>query len=86
MAINPVRTGYAAIADEWLGIRPGTDGLFILALVHELLRLGRVDLDYLARLTDAGWLVVDAPGTAEDGLYARDEQGRHLVVDDRPGP
>ena len=64
VAINPVRTGYAAIADEWLGIRPGTDGLFVLALVHELLRLGRVDLDYLARLTDAGWLVVDAPGTA----------------------
>ena len=67
VAINPVRTGYAAIADEWLGIRPGTDGLFILALVHELLRLGRVDLDYLARLTDAGWLVVDAPGTATMG-------------------
>ena len=65
VAINPVRTGYAAIADEWIGIRPGTDGLFVLALVHELLRLGRVDLDYLARLTDAGWLVVDAPGTAE---------------------
>ena len=38
VAINPVRTGYAAIADEWIGIRPGTDGLFILALVHELLR------------------------------------------------
>jgi anaerobic selenocysteine-containing dehydrogenase len=48
VAINPVRTGYAAIADEWVGIRPGTDGLFILALVHELLRLGRIDLDYRA--------------------------------------
>ena len=40
VAINPVRTGYAAIADEWIGIRPGTDGLFVLALIHELLRLG----------------------------------------------
>ena len=49
VSINPVRTGYSAIADEWIGIRPGTDGLFVLALVHELLRLGRVDLDYLAR-------------------------------------
>ena len=27
ISINPVRTGYAAIADEWVGIRPGTDGL-----------------------------------------------------------
>ena len=33
-----------------------------MALIHELLRLGRVDLDYLARLTDAGWLVDRRPG------------------------
>ena len=80
VAINPVRTGYAAIADEWVPIRPGTDGLFILALIHELLRLGCVDLDYLAGLTDAGWLVIDAPGTDRHGLYARDERGRPLAV------
>ena len=85
VAINPVRTGYAALADEWLGIRPGTDGLFVLALVHELLRLGRVDLDYLTELTDAAWLVVDAPGTEVDGLYARDPQGRALGVDAATG-
>ncbi len=85
VAINPVRTGYAAIADEWLGIRPGTDGLLVMALIHELLRLGRVDLDYLAQRTDAGWLVIDAPGTAEDGLYGRDQQGRPLVLDAATG-
>ncbi|HUA76973.1 MAG TPA: molybdopterin-dependent oxidoreductase, partial [Acetobacteraceae bacterium] len=28
VSINPVRTGYSAIADEWIGLRPGTDGLF----------------------------------------------------------
>ena len=32
-----MRTGYSAIADEWIGIRPGTDGLFVAALIHELL-------------------------------------------------
>ena len=85
VAINPVRTGYAALADEWLGIRPGTDGLLVLALVHELLRLGQVDIDYLERLTDAAWLVVDAPGAASDGLYARDPQGRPLGVDAETG-
>ena len=36
VAVNPVRTGYSAIADEWIGIRPGTDGLFVMALIHEL--------------------------------------------------
>jgi anaerobic selenocysteine-containing dehydrogenase len=51
-----VRTGYNAIADEWIGIRPGTDGLFVMALIHELIRTDRVDLDYLARYTNAhGW-------------------------------
>ena len=38
VSVNPVRTGYSAIADEWVGIRPGTDGLFVLSLVHELLK------------------------------------------------
>ena len=50
VAVNPCRTGYGAIADEWIGIRPGTDGLFVLALVHELLKAGRIDLDYLDAL------------------------------------
>ena len=71
VSVNPIRTGYSAIADEWLGIRPGTDGLFILALVHELLKAGKIDADYLARYTNAAWLVVDAPGSADDGLFAR---------------
>ncbi|MCC5794339.1 MAG: molybdopterin-dependent oxidoreductase [Chromatiales bacterium] len=78
-AVNPVRTGYAAIADEWLGIRPGTDGLFIGALLHELLRTQRVDIDYLLRYTNAGWLVISDPGAADDGLFARDSDGTTLA-------
>ena len=81
VSVNPVRTGYSAIADEWLGITPGTDGLFALALIHELLRAGRVDLDYLIRYTNAPWLVLRDPGGAEDGLFARDGDGRPLVWD-----
>ncbi|MCC7274610.1 MAG: molybdopterin-dependent oxidoreductase, partial [Alphaproteobacteria bacterium] len=38
VSVNPVRTGYSAIADEWIGIRPGSDGLLVMALIHELLR------------------------------------------------
>ena len=47
-----------------VGIRPGTDGLFVLALIHELLAAGKIDLDYLVRYTNAAWLVIDAPGRA----------------------
>jgi sulfite dehydrogenase (quinone) subunit SoeA len=81
VAVNPVRSGYGAIADEWIGIRPGTDGLFAFALIHELLTADRIDLDYLVRHANAHWLVVRNPGGADDGLFARDEEGRALCWD-----
>jgi anaerobic selenocysteine-containing dehydrogenase len=79
VSVNPVRTGYNAVADEWIGIRPGTDGLFVGALIHELFRTQQIDLDYLQRYTNSGWLVIDAPGTGDDGLFARGEDGDQLV-------
>ncbi len=81
VAINPVRTGYNAIADEWIGIKPGTDGLLIGGLIHELLRTEQIDLDYLVAYTNAPWLVIQAPGAADDGLIARDGAGKPLVFD-----
>jgi anaerobic selenocysteine-containing dehydrogenase len=78
VAVNPVRSGYGAIADEWIGIRPGTDGLFAFALIHELLRADRIDLDYLVRYTNAHWLVIRNPGGADDGLFVRDANGDAL--------
>ena len=81
VAINPVRTGYNAIADEWIGIRPGSDGMFVAGLIHELLTTQNVDLDYLVRYTNGPWLVIQAPGTAHDGLIARDDKGKPLCFD-----
>ncbi|HMM56051.1 MAG TPA: molybdopterin oxidoreductase family protein [Rudaea sp.] len=83
VAINPVRTGYAAIADEWIGIRPGTDGLFVGALIRQLLIHDRIDFDYLVKYTNAHHLVVRNPGGADDGLIARDAQGNALCWDKR---
>ena len=84
VAINPVRTGYNAVADDWLSITPGTDGLLILALVHELMRAGRVDLDYLIRYTNAPYLVNGDDG-AQNGLFVRDILGKPMVIDRRTG-
>mgnify|MGYP001766868573 FL=1 len=81
VSVNPIRTGYSAIADEWVGIRPGTDGLFVGALIHELLAAQKIDGEYLTRFTNAPWLVVEKPGTAEHGLLARDRDGNTLVWD-----
>ncbi len=85
VAVNPVRSGYGAIADEWIGIRPGTDGQFAFALIHELLRSDRIDLDYLVRYTNAHWLVIHNPGGADDGLFARDADGNALCFDRTTG-
>ena len=85
VSVNPVRTGYSAIADEWIAIRPGTDGLFIMALIHELLRADRFDGEYLVRTSNAAWLVIDAPGAPEDGMFARDADGEPLCFDHRSG-
>ena len=85
VSVNPVKTGYSAVADEWVGIRPGTDGLFVLALVHELLRTDRIDLDWMVRYTNAHWLVIRNPGGADDGLFARDEAGKPLAWDKAAG-
>ncbi len=81
IGVNPIRTGYNAVADEWVGITPGTDGLFILSLVHCLLKAGKVDLDYLARYTNAACLVNGDEVSDEYGLILKDEEGRDLVWD-----
>jgi anaerobic selenocysteine-containing dehydrogenase len=81
VAINPVRTGYNAIADEWIGIKPGTDGLLVGALIHELLRTSNVDLEYLVRYTNAHWLVARAPQSKDDGLFIRDSDGKPMCWD-----
>ena len=85
VSVNPVRTGYSAIADEWVGIKPGTDGLFVAALIHELIKADKVDFDYLIRHTNAPWLVIRDPGAEDDGLFLRDDDGNPCVFDKTTG-
>ncbi|MEX1233974.1 MAG: molybdopterin oxidoreductase family protein [Roseovarius sp.] len=85
IGINPIRSGYNAVADDWVGITPGTDGLFILALVHELMKAGRIDVDYLSRYTNAPVLVNGDPKSPEHGLFLRDAEGKPQVIDRNTG-
>ncbi|VDC32958.1 molybdopterin-dependent oxidoreductase [Pseudogemmobacter humi] len=84
ISVNPVRTGYSAVADDWYGITPGTDGLLILSLIHCLLEAGKVDLDYLARFTNAPMLVNATPGP-EQGLLVKNAGSQPFVIDRRSG-
>ena len=71
ISINPIRTGYSAVADEWVPIKPGTDGALLLALIHEILKLGLYDRDFLIQYTNAAELVVDDPDRDDHGLFSR---------------
>jgi len=71
ISINPIRTGYSAIADEWIPIKPGTDGALLMALLHELIRTDTLDHAFLKRFTNAPQLVVLDAG-AREGLFAFD--------------
>ena len=71
ISINPVRTGYSAIADEWIPIKPGTDGALFMALLHEVIANDQIDHAFLKRNTNAPQLVVLDQGERE-GLFAFD--------------
>ena len=71
VSINPVRTGYQAVADEWIPIKPGTDAMLALSLVHVLLKNELFDWEFLIRYTNAHYLVVDKPREKGNGLFYR---------------
>jgi sulfite dehydrogenase (quinone) subunit SoeA len=85
VGINPIRTGYNAVADDWYGITPGTDGLLILSIIHLLFKAGRIDLAYLGRFTNAPCLVNEDPASPQNGLLLRDEDGKPQVIDRNTG-
>ena len=72
VSVNPVRTGYSAIADEWVPIRPGTDGAFLLAVVNEIITQGLYDRAFVARYTNGGHLVIADESSPRHGLLATD--------------
>lgn len=77
VAVDPV-CGYAASkAEEWIPIRPGTDGAFILAIINLLINeYGFFDADFLKKKTNAPYLIGD------DGLYVRESgNGKPMVWD-----
>ncbi|MBI4528209.1 MAG: molybdopterin-dependent oxidoreductase [Deltaproteobacteria bacterium] len=79
VVVDPVGTNAAAKADEWVPIRPGTDGAFILSLLNVLLNeLSCYDREFLSQRTNGSYLV---DGNA---LYLRENgTGKPLIWDQR---
>jgi len=52
VVIDPRRTESAAVADQYLAIRPGTDVFLLLALLHEVFASSKVDMAHLGPHAD----------------------------------
>ena len=81
VGVNPARTGYQAIADEWVAIKPGTDAMLALSMLYVLLKNNQFDWEFLIRYTNAAHLVVHTPGEKGHGLMLRNSEGKNLVWD-----
>ena len=81
ISVNPIRTGYSAIADEWVPIKPGTDGAFIMAMLRIILEEDIYDKEFLVEYTNSGQLVIQDESSSDHGMMARDEDGNALWWD-----
>ena len=81
VVVDPICSPMASKADEWVPIRPGTDGALALSMMHVLLNeLGIFDRSFVLTQTNAPYLV------AADGHYVRDPaSGKPLVWDEAAG-
>lgn len=77
VVVDPFCSNAAAKADEWLPIKPGTDGALALAMLHVMVcELGIYDVAFLKHQSNGVYLV------RHDGRYARDRgSGKPLVWD-----
>ncbi|MBI2848674.1 MAG: molybdopterin-dependent oxidoreductase [Chloroflexi bacterium] len=75
VVVDPMGSNAAAKADDWLPIRPGTDGALALAMLNILLNeLGIYDGQFLKRYTNAPYLI------GPDGYYVRDRETQKPLV------
>ena len=81
IGVNPIRTGYNAVADDWVGITPGTDGL-VHPVAGPLTDEGRQDRPGLSgALHQCAGSGERRSKIAEYGLFLRDDDGKPLVMD-----
>tara|TARA_R110000751_G_scaffold13424_8_gene45097 strand:- start:175 stop:2583 length:2409 start_codon:yes stop_codon:yes gene_type:complete len=69
VVVDPRQAGLARRADEWLRVRPGTDGALALGLAHVMIARGWHDAEFLRAWTNAPALVREDTGRL---LRARD--------------
>ncbi len=57
IVMDPIRVGFATKADQWLQIRPGTDGALALCLAGILIKENLFDVDFVRNWTNGPLLI-----------------------------
>ncbi len=75
VVLDPVLTPSAVKADEWIPIKPGTDGAFLLALINVIIyELRTIDIPFLKNSTNSPYLV------GETGYFLRDSRSNKALL------
>ena len=75
IVVDPVCNQAAAKADEWIPIRPGTDGALALAMLNILLNeVAIYDAEFIKKYTNGPYLI------GADGHYFRDESSKKPLI------
>lgn len=74
--IGLIFDGTAGFADEFYGVKPGSDGYLAMAMIDYILANDCQDNQYLRDHTVAGYLVRD-----DNGLFLRDDSDNYFVYD-----
>jgi anaerobic selenocysteine-containing dehydrogenase len=94
IVVDPRRVGFAANADQWLRVRPGSDGALALGIARDMIRHNWFDADFVhdwtngpllvrtdnQRFLRAGDLAAPPFGTQRDDLLAWDASQNQLVA------
>lgn len=94
ICIDPNFTDIAAKADQWVPVRPGSDGVLAMAMTKVIIDAGKADFDYMAKNTTSAFLVKDDGYTclhaADVGLElemnSADAMGSPLAADEYGRP
>lgn len=75
VVLDPVLTPAAVKADEWIPIKPGSDGACLLALINVIIHeLKTYDVSFLKNLTNSPYLV------SENGYFLRDPESNKAML------
>ncbi len=87
IVIDPRRVGPAAKADQWLRVRPGTDGALALGIAGVMIANGWFDGPFIRRWSNACFLVHDDAGRllTEADLVAGGRINRHVLWNAKTG-